>query len=104
MNSIAKLCVLLLSIGLLLACDRKDPLPKPTQEGKNTFGCKIDGKPWVPDGGTGFQATKPLRGGFFSISTYPVLQTGIYNIYVLFLKISKRSKFSLTEKRQESTF
>jgi hypothetical protein len=26
-----------------------DPLPLATQEGKNTFGCYIDGKPWVAE-------------------------------------------------------
>ena len=26
-----------------------DPLPPATQEGKNTFGCYIDGKPWVAE-------------------------------------------------------
>ena len=37
--------------NLLPACSKHtappDPLPPATQEGKNTFGCYIDGKPWV---------------------------------------------------------
>ncbi len=32
---------------LLLSC-KKEKLPKPTQQGKNTFGCKVDGKLFVP--------------------------------------------------------
>lgn len=34
----------------MVAC--KDDLPKPTTSGANTFGCKINGKSWVPEGGT----------------------------------------------------
>ena len=55
-----------------------DPLPKPTQDGNNTFGCMIDGKPWIPDGGTGFMPSKAVQGGFFSISTYPVRKRGVF--------------------------
>ncbi len=32
---------------LLLSC-KKEKLPKPTQKGANTFGCKIDGKIFIP--------------------------------------------------------
>lgn len=48
-------------IGLLLvtAC-QKDKLPPETQEGKNTFGCKINGKNWVPTGTPG----KPSGGRY----------------------------------------
>jgi hypothetical protein len=56
----------LLGITLFWAC-QKDKLPKPTQEGKNTFGCKINGKPWIPNGGPGFQGAKPIEGGFVQI-------------------------------------
>lgn len=56
---------LLLSFALLLSCGKS--LPKPTQTGKNTFGCNVDGKKWVPDGGPGFQGAKPIAGGFFQL-------------------------------------
>lgn len=68
-----RLAGLLGVIGLLLviAC-QKDKLPPETQEGKNTFGCKINGKNWVPTGTPG----KPsggmypgVNGGFFQIGT-----------------------------------
>jgi hypothetical protein len=48
-----------------------DPLPKPTQDGNNTFGCMIDGKAWIPDGGTGFMPTKPINGGFSYVKYNP---------------------------------
>ena len=44
---------------------QKEKLPKLTQEGKNTFGCKINGKNWVPHGGGGFSGIDPVNGGFF---------------------------------------
>jgi hypothetical protein len=44
----------------LAACHREDPLPEATQGGKQTFGCRVNGKPFVPDGGTGWNATKAI--------------------------------------------
>ena len=38
---------------LLLTTCQKYKLPPETQEGKNTFGCKINGKNWVPTGKSG---------------------------------------------------
>jgi len=48
------LCLLL----LFTACD--EPLPRPTKKGKDTFGCKINGKNWVPEGGEFLSSVKPL--------------------------------------------
>jgi hypothetical protein len=50
----------LLALLLLAACTQPDPLPEATQGGKQTFGCRVNGKPFVPDGGTGWNATKPI--------------------------------------------
>jgi hypothetical protein len=36
-------CLILFLVILLTSC-KKDKLPEPTQEGKNTFGCLVDGK------------------------------------------------------------
>ncbi|MEP6583513.1 MAG: DUF6252 family protein [Ginsengibacter sp.] len=44
---------------------QKEKLPKLTEEGKNTFGCKINGKNWVPHGTGGFGGADPVYGGFF---------------------------------------
>jgi hypothetical protein len=53
---------LLLSTAWLAmaACTQPDPLPEATQGGKQTFGCRVNGKAFVPDGGTGWNATKPI--------------------------------------------
>ena len=53
----------------LLTCQPKDILPAATEEGKNTFGCKINGKSWVPDGyGSGFGRIKGIQGGILMIA------------------------------------
>lgn len=46
-------------------CDKQEVLPGPTQSGQNTFGCLLNGKAWIPNGGGGFSGIKPLRGGFY---------------------------------------
>lgn len=33
------------------SCKKEDDLTKPTQEGKNTFSCKINGQVYIPNGG-----------------------------------------------------
>lgn len=53
--------ILLLLLSLLLAqCswllpkkEAQPELPPPTQAGKNTFGCYLNGKPWTPKGRAG---------------------------------------------------
>lgn len=52
---------------LLISC-QKEKLPKLTEEGKNTFGCKINGKNWVPHGTGAFGGSEPLNGGY--LATY----------------------------------
>lgn len=54
-------------MGILLSACNSDPLPAPTRTGNNTFGCKINGTPWIPDGSGGFMPIKPITGGFLSI-------------------------------------
>ncbi len=55
---ISLLCI----IWFLCGC-QKDLLPAPTQEGLNTFGCKINGKAWIPDGAPAGKgpAEKPIE-------------------------------------------
>jgi len=48
---------LLFWLFLLVGCN--DPLPRPTKKGKDTFGCKINGKRWIPEGGV-LSNLKPL--------------------------------------------
>lgn len=35
---------------LFWGCDKGPDLTPTTQEGKNTFSCKVSGKVWIPDG------------------------------------------------------
>lgn len=57
----------LLCLALLFGgCGEK--LPKPTQTGSNTFGCKINGKKWVPNGGGLFSGLEPVSGGFLQMT------------------------------------
>lgn len=43
-------------IFLFTACDEK--LPEPTSQGANTFACKVNGKPWIPDASRSFNGKK----------------------------------------------
>nr|WP_242691658.1 DUF6252 family protein [Pedobacter sp. SYSU D00823] len=36
--------------------EKKDKLPAQTQEGKNTFGCLVDGRVWIPEASTIYPA------------------------------------------------
>jgi hypothetical protein len=47
-------------------CDKGPDLTPVTQEGRNTFSCKVNGKVWIPDGrGDIFVIIPPIDGGFF---------------------------------------
>ncbi len=63
---------------VLFSCKKDDLLPAATQNGANTFGCKVNGKTWIPDGGGGFSGIKPVQGG---IGVSPV-NPSIYNILI----------------------
>lgn len=62
----------LLPVAVLLLLTTCEPvkLPPETQEGANTFGCRINGKKWVPTGTPG----KPSGG------RYPGVNGGFYKI------------------------
>lgn len=64
-SAVACLTMLVSVSLLLLTCKKEGPLPYATQSGQNTFGCMINGKPYVPDGGGGWSGIKPLEGGYF---------------------------------------
>lgn len=66
--------VLVVAWGLLIAnsCKSKeDALPAPTTEGRNTFGCKINGKVWIANGVNNEQgpSAKPIEVEFRQLST-----------------------------------
>ncbi|MCF0056478.1 DUF6252 family protein [Dyadobacter sp. CY356] len=55
----------LVTVLLLWSCDKGPDLTPTTQEGKNTFSCKVNGKVWIPDGtGDWFGVAKAINGGF----------------------------------------
>lgn len=57
--------VLMLAFASCKSCKKEvNPLPPETQTGANTFGCLIDGKPYIPDGSGGFGGAKPITGGY----------------------------------------
>lgn len=64
-----RLPIFLITIALLFYGCGKDPLPKPTTEGRNTFGCKINGKAWEPAGLQGeTPPVWPIEITFFQVS------------------------------------
>ncbi|PWJ57872.1 hypothetical protein CLV98_10552 [Dyadobacter jejuensis] len=53
----------------MIGCDKGPHLTPITQEGKNTFSCKVNGKVWVPTGrGDIFVNIPPITGGFIRLS------------------------------------
>jgi hypothetical protein len=99
-----KIFLLSLTALLLLAaasCAKKaqpspksDTLPPITQEGKNTFGCLVNGKVWLPGGG-GQPAINPQywKGSFggggqksvYNSSNQPIIKQGVgWSIYPIY--------------------
>ena len=57
-----KLSIICLSLFLFVACKKKiDELPAPTQTGSNTFGAKVNGNLWAPQGFGPFPANDILE-------------------------------------------
>ena len=68
--------------SLFWGCDKGPDLTPMTQEGKNTFSCKVNGKVWIPDGtGDWFGLAKPINGGFvgYGSSTPPTIYMRTYS-------------------------
>ncbi len=64
------LCLVTLAI-LIFSCNKEvTELPPATQEGLNTFGCKVDGSIWVPQGFGSFPANDILEAHFASGDLY----------------------------------
>ena len=57
--------MIMLCFASCSSCKKEiDALPSATQEGKNTFGCLIDGQAYVPNGGGGLISSAPISGGY----------------------------------------
>jgi hypothetical protein len=63
------LSLFFISLNLFISC-KKDNLPKATEKGKNTFGCKIDGKIFVPQKTITYPSMPPLRSYYDDSSRY----------------------------------
>ncbi len=60
--SMKKLLLGILPLMLLISCKKNvDELPDPSQSGSNTFGAKVDGNMWVPQGFGPFPASNLLE-------------------------------------------
>ncbi|MCE7040812.1 DUF6252 family protein [Dyadobacter sp. CY312] len=71
---ITALAVLILFWG----CDKGPELTPISQEGKNTFSCKVNGKVWIPDGtGDIFVNIKPIYGVYYYNSLIDTIYVNI---------------------------
>ena len=63
-----QILILLLWLPMLAACKKNElnALPPATQEGRNTFGCLVNGKAWVPKKG-GLFTDPPVEGAFYRV-------------------------------------
>jgi hypothetical protein len=60
-SNLSKILIYIFSCTLLSLSCKKDKLPKATQEGKNTFGCKVDGEIYIAQiQGISFSGAKPI--------------------------------------------
>ena len=83
---LAPVSLALLAIGFS-ACQEDDELPAITSEGKNTFGCLVNGELWLPKGRLG-------QGGAF-IEIQQPKDTVVINIYAGNDKANSNIAFSI---------
>lgn len=77
-NKTLKIMLLtIMATTISLSCS-KDQLPGVTQEGNNTFGCKINGKNWVPHGGGGFSGIDPVYGGYQATYSFSTTSNNVF--------------------------
>ncbi len=77
--------IILLFISSIFATCKKTPtsnnaLPPATQEGKNTFGFLLNGKPWAPQGNNGtanlsLYYDPNFSGGVFNLAAYNIISS-----------------------------
>ncbi|ARS38012.1 DUF6252 family protein [Pontibacter actiniarum] len=75
----SKLLLLLFPFFLNTACkkDELKLLPDATQSGADTMGAIVNGKAWVANGGTGFNAPDPVEGGYHGTYTFDSTQNNV---------------------------
>lgn len=111
---VVKLLLVLLPGFLLTTCTNVDPVPAATQQGRNIFACKVNGKTWIPNGGPGFMGLRPLTGGFHYVynKNGPGKHLGVKigahmknGEYInLYLQRSAVGKYQLNQQTQISPF
>jgi hypothetical protein len=67
-----------ITILLIANSCQKDPLPKPTQKGLNTFGCRVNGEVWIPEKTIGAIPASPAITGGFSKSGNNTFRIDLY--------------------------
>jgi hypothetical protein len=79
MNMKTMLCCLAVLI-VFSTCKKNelDALPPATQTGAMTFGCLIDGKAWVPQGGGLFSGLKPVEGGYIGAASAGGMRNNVW--------------------------
>jgi hypothetical protein len=101
---------------LLSGCCKKDTpqpldqLPAATQEGKNTFGCLLNGQAWTPKGYNGtsnysVSYDPTFNGGSFDIAVYRLDKDNTQYLYIYSDGINAIGTYSLTDPHKgASTF
>lgn len=85
--------ILVLTIALFTSCSKdKDgkraKLPAVTTEGKNTFGCRINGEIFVPKGSSSFYSASPLMASYYYYQ-YPESDTKPPGFYLFLHAFNK---------------
>lgn len=70
MKYTSKFLLILLLAGLgFQGCKKEQPgpeLPLLTNEGKNVFGCKVNGAIWLPDYDRAYTSSRPIQGDYYA--------------------------------------
>ena len=94
----------ILLIFLLWSCRKEkvrpiDKLPPITQEGKNTFGCLVNGEAWIPKGNNGtrnlYISYDPTwNNGAFTLSTYRITSNSNQGLTLFADNINYQKQFT----------
>jgi hypothetical protein len=100
---------LLIALTCCEGCKKDDPkpltelekLPAATQVGKNTFGCLVNGKAWVPKSSSDFQAVSQ---GFLQIGATLNLEAGQFQIIGITANfpLADNEKFDLASTKEST--
>lgn len=106
---VKKSYILFVSLLVLTGCslfskpsDPVEVLPPVTQEGKNTFGCLVNGEIWIPKGYNGL--TNPdasydpgVAGGSLGVDAYRADASSLNDIFVYVTGLSSAGTFDLSD-------